>query len=76
MIKTGFLISGYIPTTLGASNAIAMYSSKVIIVNFPDEYTTKRICLSILISNRPKDKTFPLQQKISTEIKKLDIPNM
>lgn len=35
-MKTGFLISGYIPTTLGASSAIAIYSSKVIIGNLPD----------------------------------------
>ena len=37
LIKTGFLISGYIPTTLFASCAIDMYSSKVIIGNFPKE---------------------------------------
>jgi hypothetical protein len=39
LISTGFLISGYIPTTLVASSAIEMYSSKVIIVNFPKEKT-------------------------------------
>lgn len=37
-MKTGFLISGYIPTTLVASSAIAINSSKVIIGNFPDKY--------------------------------------
>ena len=35
LIKTGFFISGYIPTTLCAFSAIDMYSSKVIIGNFP-----------------------------------------
>lgn len=39
LIKTGFFISGYIPTTLFASSAIDMYSSNVIIGNFPKEQT-------------------------------------
>ena len=42
-MKTGFLISGYIPTILGASKAIAINSSKVIIENFPGDYTQKEI---------------------------------
>lgn len=37
LINTGFLISGYIPTILGASSAIEIYSSKVIMVNCPEE---------------------------------------
>lgn len=43
LINTGFLISGYIPTTLGASNAIAMNSSKVIIVYFPEDTSETNI---------------------------------
>lgn len=42
-MKTGFLISGYIPTTLGASNAIEIYSSKVIIGNLPDKKIPKTL---------------------------------
>lgn len=35
LINTGLFISGYIPTVLGASRAMDMYSSKVMIGNFP-----------------------------------------
>lgn len=53
-MNTGFLISGYIPTTLGASNAIEMNSSKVIIEYIPvqnDKNKFTRIIFHIFYAN-------------------------
>ena len=44
LIRTGFLISGYIPTILGASSAIEINSSKVMMENFPAEHIGKSKC--------------------------------
>lgn len=57
-MRIGFLISGYIPTTLGASSAIDMNSSKVIIGNIPEEHTTRECSELSMVISCPKDNTF------------------